>query len=370
MDKHWLDYAGVAVQAIVMIAQAVSLWFLVVNIRRTTDIVMESKQANKISAGVLRQMQDTSEQEIAPYMVAYFDIPYGQPVIYLVIKNLGRSVAEDVKLEFDPPLRNTVKDEIEQLPLLTGGIGSMPPGHEVRAFFDVTTAYYDESKNLPMNYDVTITYSGGLGGDSHSVYQRLDLSMYKGLGYLREKGIEDLVTQVEKIAGANKKMEENLSKLVDTIQEGIWIKNPEHVMRPYHLRRDEWRATVRTILNELQLLWSTVYDTEHANLSVRFITNVRTRCLLIKSQLLVLASSHPIDFEETTQLPDLCVVIATTLLKLERPGVTVFSLTRVPNTTLDPFREELLQHVDEALRLLDSITDSEETLAHISQEAA
>lgn len=86
-------------------------------------------------------MKESRRQEIAPNVIVFFDIPHGTGEIYLVVKNVGKSAAENVKLEFQPSLRNSRGTEIGNIHLLMHGAHLIPPEYEMRTFFDMAYAY-------------------------------------------------------------------------------------------------------------------------------------------------------------------------------------------------------------------------------------
>ena len=42
--------------------------------------------------------------------VVHFDAPYGKSLIHLVIKNIGRTIAHNVKIKFVPPLKTGLEN--------------------------------------------------------------------------------------------------------------------------------------------------------------------------------------------------------------------------------------------------------------------
>lgn len=117
--------------------------------------------------------------EMAPYVVPYFEVPFGTHVIDMVIKNSGRTPAVDVKLSFDPPLQNSMGEEIGQIPLFTKGISLLPPGFDFRMSFDASPAYL-KNPALPREYTASVTYKDALSGRTASAKYVLDLGIYWG----------------------------------------------------------------------------------------------------------------------------------------------------------------------------------------------
>ena len=107
---------------------------------------------------MLEEMKESRFQEIAPYVTVYFDVPYGKQWIYLVVKNSGKTIAKDVKLEFSPKLTNSDGLTINEIPLIKDGIALIPPEYEIKTFFDTGASYFKDEK-FPLSYNVKIEYS-------------------------------------------------------------------------------------------------------------------------------------------------------------------------------------------------------------------
>src|ERR1700690_2146128 len=85
--------------------QVLTLFFLILYVKKTWDIASATRYATRISEKTLLEMKETREQENAPYIVIYCEnsVPYDTD-LYLIVKNSGKSIAEDVKLDFTPHL--------------------------------------------------------------------------------------------------------------------------------------------------------------------------------------------------------------------------------------------------------------------------
>ena len=82
----------------------------------------------------------------------------------LRIANIGATMARDVQFEFAPPPVTTGDEKWEgrgkltELNIFTNGIPSLPPGKEIRIFFD---HFPDLVKaELPTSYTVEMRYRG------------------------------------------------------------------------------------------------------------------------------------------------------------------------------------------------------------------
>jgi hypothetical protein len=121
-------------------------------------------------------MKEARDQETAPYIFVYFDIIVEKQDIYLFVKNVGKSIANNVKLKFEPELITSLGPI--NLPFIKDGIGSLPPRSEIKTFFDNGIEYFEKNK-LPLNYKVRISYFGGIESKERIIEQFLDLSAIK-----------------------------------------------------------------------------------------------------------------------------------------------------------------------------------------------
>jgi hypothetical protein len=107
-------------------------------------------------------------------------------MIYLVVKNIGQSVAKKVRLTFYPMLQTSFNISLGEMSFIKNGIESMPPGFEIRTLVDSTSSYFS-NPNFPLKYNVKIIYFGGVEETERIYEQTLDLSAQKGLMYIRPK---------------------------------------------------------------------------------------------------------------------------------------------------------------------------------------
>ena len=170
-----------------------------------------TRKSAEIAESTLREMRDSQDQEVAPYVVTYFDVIVDKNLIYFVIKNIGKSMAVNIKLEFDPPLpHGKISSNIERV-LINGGIPSLPPSHEIRTIFDVFTEYIRSGS--PFKYILTSTYYGGLSPVQRKATYSQDISSYRGVTFVHEANTGDIVTQLKKIVNANRQINSALQRL-------------------------------------------------------------------------------------------------------------------------------------------------------------
>jgi hypothetical protein len=141
------------------------------------------------------------EEQARPFVIVDFEPGF---LVYLTVENVGRTMARDVRIEFDKPLQTTLERprELDETPLFREPIPTLPPGKKIRVLFDQFNERLD--KGLPLTYRVKLRYRGPEGRKTWEHPYRLDLGMYLGSD-LPQKGIPELVTEVENIRKEIKK---------------------------------------------------------------------------------------------------------------------------------------------------------------------
>jgi hypothetical protein len=135
------------------------------------------------------------EEQARPFVIVDFEPDF---LVYLTVENIGRTMARDVRIEFDKPLESTLtgRRELDESPLFREPIPTLPPGKKIRLLFDQFPARLEAG--LPLTYDVKLRYRGPTSRKVWKYPYRLGLGMYVGSA-LPPKGIPELVTEVENI---------------------------------------------------------------------------------------------------------------------------------------------------------------------------
>lgn len=190
------------------LVQVASLIALIVYVVKTADIASATRDAAKASAAALQEMRDTRDAETAPYVIAYFDA-YRPPLVRLVVKNTGKSMAHDVQVAMDPRLQNSQGFDFGTVAFLRDGIPALAPQQEMQTFVDSVIGYYGREE-LPRSYRVTITYTGGLRQEQRMSEQVADIGVFRNALRTTERTVHDLVGETEKI-----------HKQVDTLRRSV-----------------------------------------------------------------------------------------------------------------------------------------------------
>jgi hypothetical protein len=202
---------------IMFVIQLLSLIALVIYVIKTAEVAEGTRQSAEAMDRSVAEMVEDRDQQIAPYVVVFFDHQTDSPIYDLVIKNTGRTAARDVEIAFDPPLQTSLKNyDIEQLAFIHQVIPTLPPEYEIRASVDVINNAL-KSETLPKQYHVRVKYTGGIKSYRREAEYILDLNIFKGILETHTRSLTDLAKTIEKIS--------------DTLDE--FTKNTLDKMRPF-----------------------------------------------------------------------------------------------------------------------------------------
>lgn len=268
-------------------------------LRRTAEAQEKSEKALSesvaLSKEMIVEMRAARLQEIAPHVIVFVDMPYGDDwVMYLVIKNTGRTIAKDIKIKFDPPLMTGMGENVREFDiyLLREGISSLAPGQEIRTPLDVFSSY-DRDK-LPTVYKVSVSYSDGLRPEREETNHVIDLSMFDDLSVLQKKGEQDLINAMEELARSTSEVRRHTGDIAGLLLRGVWLKNPELYITNRKMTLHAWKEAVFIKLNESKWLWSSIYGGDFRRRG-GFIRELKSRMAIAGGQILLLASSAPAD---------------------------------------------------------------------------
>ncbi|MEH1098204.1 hypothetical protein [Micromonospora sp. CPCC 205561] len=162
------------------------------------------------------------------------DFEFRSILVYLTIRNIGTTIARDVRITFDKKLESSLgKDsELNDSPLFREPIPMIAPGRKISVLFDSYNSRAGD-KELPMQYTVTLKYRDTDGKRHVDPPYPLDLAMYEGSS-LEPKGIPELVDEVQKARKTMEKWTQGIKGLrVHTIDHE---KYENRNVRPHILR--------------------------------------------------------------------------------------------------------------------------------------
>lgn len=249
-------------QTILFFVQIASLIFLIIYVVKTWEMASATRKAAEATEKSVLELIETRDQETAPYIIAYFDVQTETSMIYLVVKNIGSTVATQVKLVFTPELKSSRDNGLlKEVGFIKDGIESMPPNYEIRTLVDSSPAYFGNNE-LPLKYNVNIKYYGGIDSKQRTASQLLDLSANKGVSYVRNKTMGNLVNVVEKLTNEICEIRNSTSDIATALENGILLSNGSLLVTKLDPDMRNWEKYLVTKLNEFENLWSVYYRNE------------------------------------------------------------------------------------------------------------
>ncbi len=179
MDNNIIQTLLLGVQILTLVALIVYVW-------ETRKMALATQKSVEMAGKSLDEMKEQRDAEIAPYVVAYLDGQGGVlGLLYLVIKNTGKTVAKNVKIKFNPPLQTRYPDLLK-LVIPDDGIPSIPPGYEIRTMLDTLAKYEDSGLTV---FTVQVTYFGGIDNKQREDTYYVDLKVFNGIVSTKESTI-------------------------------------------------------------------------------------------------------------------------------------------------------------------------------------
>jgi hypothetical protein len=195
-DYTAADWAGL--QLLALIAAAIVAWWQV-------------KEARRVR-----------EAQAQPFVIVDLEVERGDE-IYLVISNIGGTIARDVRLKFDPELRSSLDSmpgltPPRELKPLRDVIPNLPPGKRIAVLFDIF--HQRDPAQFPDLYNVKARfYAAALKRhvDDDSV---IDLGVYRDAIPESRRDVHDVHERLNELVGEIRKWTAPLSKgLLTTTRE-------------------------------------------------------------------------------------------------------------------------------------------------------
>ena len=154
-----------------------------------------------VAAGVAwyqaRQAKCLREDQNRPFVVMDVDF-VGTSELFLFVRNLGTSLARDVRIAIEPPLESSVEwIDVGKFKMLKDGISTLAPGKELRTFFD--QGFRRDESDLPLVHTATITYSDDRRKRRFIESMELDIEQYMHLRFAVRKDLDDIHKQLTEI---------------------------------------------------------------------------------------------------------------------------------------------------------------------------
>lgn len=122
------------------------------------------------------EMKLTREETNSAEVVTYFEVDAHR--MYFVIENVGKTIAKNIKIEFDPELTDSRDRKYNNLK----EISYLPPNYKIKTFFDMTHAHHNKYQEYP-NTKFIISYENIYGEIIERNYES-DLNYLKDIHFL------------------------------------------------------------------------------------------------------------------------------------------------------------------------------------------
>ena len=184
------------------------------------------------------EFRRTRDEEARPFVIV--DIqpsPVDIRLMNLVVENVGRTVARNVRLSVESPLESSLPD----LPppsdsiLLTEGIPMMPPGRRIEPLLDRRNER--DSADLPQRYDVTVELDDARGRRQEPQKYVLDLTQLVGLRHVRLLGVHHVADALQTLANEYTRATDEQGRLK------VWVRDEDRHnddARVEHVLTGEW----------------------------------------------------------------------------------------------------------------------------------
>lgn len=281
-----LAFLGIAVEG-------VTLYFIIKYVRDTAAMARatrDSADATRDSAraaeNTVQEMKEARDEENAPSVVVYFNYIHSRhQTLYLVVENIGKNIARDIKLDFTPPLQvsNFNKKVIESDPVLNNGIRSLVPNYKISIPFDYLMHYLRE--NLATEYKVKVTYWWKKSLPPQELEYVLDLNHYKHMDFVTGTGLGEIDETLQQLANHFSSYSSSadtannlLNHIANAINRGLVIKNRVSV--------SQGNADIPAMLKEFVYLWVVDYGKQTEKWNKPFLFGLRAKCFLLSEELL------------------------------------------------------------------------------------
>lgn len=130
------------------------------------------------------------------------DVNYSQrTMINIVVRNIGRGAARDIKFHFSAPIESSGGQVISDMPYFKEGIAFLAPNTEIATVWDSYASAVEALKEKGLRRGITVTarYTD-TRGKPYSTQWTLNPLVLEGSGYADYREFEDQVRALERIS--------------------------------------------------------------------------------------------------------------------------------------------------------------------------
>jgi hypothetical protein len=161
----------------------------------------------------VREARRLREAQAQPFVVVDFEADQQTQAVYIVISNVGSTMARDVHMTFDPPLTSSLDSNPNVVPPrelkpLSEGIASLPPGKQIRVMFDMFTQRAADA--YPDVYDVHVRFRAPALKRRMSDDTMLDLGVYRNVLHPIRQDVHDIHARLKELVAETRQLREAL----------------------------------------------------------------------------------------------------------------------------------------------------------------
>lgn len=125
-------------------------------------------------------------------------------ILNLVIENIGATMARDVHIDFKPEIVTSISEyDLKDTILIRDGVPMIPPGRRLEFLFDQTVNR--KQAELPMRYDVTVTYRDTNERLQEPLRFPIDLTPLYGMRFVEERGVHHVAKALDDLVKIQKR---------------------------------------------------------------------------------------------------------------------------------------------------------------------
>ena len=129
--------------------------------------------------------------------------------MYIIIENIGSTIAKDIKITSNKPLKNSHGETFEDFK----EIKSLPPKYDIKSYFDETYRYKEKNNDKFPDFEFTVEFT--------TIYnKRIKREFDSNLGFLNSVGF--MGDEMKSVEMSLYDINKNMSKIYT---QGIEIKN-------------------------------------------------------------------------------------------------------------------------------------------------
>ncbi|HON03129.1 MAG TPA: helix-hairpin-helix domain-containing protein [Paludibacteraceae bacterium] len=211
---------------------------------------------------MVKEMQITREADLRPYII--IDILLADQKFHLLVKNIGKTVAESVTFNIDKNIENMWKNTIGEMPLFKEGVAFFPPGREFVVTLGPTWLFLNKKEEIkyPLIFTIVVKYKY-FGNISKSEPTTINLDEYMNtmsfpdsfaksivnIGASISNGLNSIAKNTEKIS----KIEEISSPTGIDVSQGTLFRLAD-ILRENSKHKIKFDLNLTTLMELVELL--------------------------------------------------------------------------------------------------------------------